>query len=358
MNRTHITSHQRIFPAEWEPQDAILLAWPHKNSDWAPLLEDVQKCYCGIIDAITQSQDVILIVDPDDESFTLSLFKNPKRIYPVPISTNDTWARDFSPLMVSEKGKYIALDFQFNGWGLKFPANKDNLITQNLFKHNIFAPEVIRHNHLNFVLEGGSVESNGAGIILTTSQCLLSPNRNDASSKKEIETILKQKLGADSLLWLDHGYLAGDDTDSHIDTLARFCDTETIVYVQADDPDDEHYEALTRMEKQLSQFKTLQGRPYKLIPLPMADPIFDGNQRLPATYANFLITNQTVLMPFYGSDKDLIAQKILQGVFPSRKVIGIDCRPLIQQHGSLHCVTMQLHQGVVNKKILNSDIEK
>ena len=353
MKRTQSNRSQRFFPAEWEPQDAVLLAWPHKNTDWAPFLNDVQRCFCSIIDAITRFQHVILIVDTRDETFTLTPFKIPERIHTVFLPINDTWARDFGPLFVTEGETYIALDFKFNGWGLKFAADKDNLITQHLFKQNIFTPEVIRENQLNFVLEGGSVESDGKGTILTTSECLLSPNRNGAYSKKEIEGIINGCFGADNLLWLDHGYLAGDDTDSHIDTLARFCNSDTIVYVEADNPEDEHFDALNEMEKQLHQFKTINGQPYNLIPLPMADPVYDGNHRLPATYANFLIINQAVLLPFYGSPKDQIAHEILQKIFPDREIIGIDCRPLIQQHGSLHCVTIQLPRGVVNKDILN-----
>ncbi|MGQ1889832.1 agmatine deiminase family protein [Thermophagus sp. OGC60D27] len=354
MNNTQATTNQRVFPAEWEPQDAILLAWPHKNTDWVNNLDETRRCFRQIIDAITRFQDVILIVDNQDESFSLTAFRTPNRIHPLLIPFNDTWARDFGPLLISESSQYQALDFKFNGWGLKFPANKDNLINRQLFDQDLFAKGITYVNHLNFVLEGGSVESNGKGTILTTSECLLSPNRNGASSKNEIEATLKHTLGAENILWLDHGFLAGDDTDSHIDTLARFCNFDTIAYIKSDNPNDEHFEALSQMEKQLQAFRTTKGDPFNLIPLPMADPVYDDDHnRLPATYANFLIINQAVLLPFYGSQKDQRAKEILQEVFSDREIIGIDCRPLIQQHGSLHCVTMQLPQGVINRKIVD-----
>jgi agmatine/peptidylarginine deiminase len=205
------------------------------------------------------------------------------------------------------------------------------------------------------VLEGGSLESDGKGTILTTSECLLSKNRNEHLSKVQIEQHLKENFGAERILWLNHGYLAGDDTDSHIDTLARFCDDKTIVYVGCEDQEDEHFEALRQMKKELQQFRDFEGNPYKLIEVPLPDACFDtdGN-RLPATYANFTIINGAVLVPVYGVSQDKTAMEILQGCFPDRKVIGVNCRILIEQHGSLHCVTMQYHEQVkLNKKILS-----
>jgi agmatine/peptidylarginine deiminase len=166
-------------------------------------------------------------------------------------------------------------------------------------------------------------------------------------NQREIEDYLKITFDLQKALWLSSGYLAGDDTDSHIDTLARFCDSNTIAYVQCEDPDDEHYEALKRMEEELKTFRTLDNASYQLIPLPMADPVYEDGQRLPATYANFLIINSAVLVPFYNSEKDQIAQIQLQKAFPDRDIVGIDCRSLIKQHGSLHCVTMQFPKGVL-----------
>ncbi len=342
MNK-HVKQPKTIhFPAEWEPQDAILLAWPHEETDWALMLSEVKQCFMQIVSTITRFQKVIVLLPDGHSSKEFDNHPLRQQIKTLICPTNDTWARDFSPLFVIKEGRISALDFKFNGWGLKFAAAKDNLITRRLFEAELFNKEVARENHLNFVLEGGSIESDGQGTLLTTAECLLSPNRNGGSSKTEIENYLKIHLGANRILWLNHGYLAGDDTDSHIDTLARFCDAQTIAYVNCTDQQDEHFDTLKKMEAELQQFKTLNGKPYKLIPLPMAAGVYENGQRLPATYANFLITNRTVLVPFYGSEKDQEAKAILQNIFTDREVIGIDCRALIKQNGSLHCVTMQL----------------
>jgi agmatine/peptidylarginine deiminase len=239
------------------------------------------------------------------------------------------------------------LDFTFNGWGLKFPANLDNHITRQLYEHPIFKPEVHYQNMSHLVLEGGSIESDGNGTILTTSQCLLSLNRNQFRNQSEADKYLKWLFNAHQVLWLNHGYLAGDDTDSHIDTLVRFCNKHTIAYVQCTDENDEHFEELSSMEQELKSFKTLRGSPYKLIPLPMAKAVYHEGERLPATYANFLIINEAVLVPTYNSHLDEVALAVLQKAFPSKQVIGIDCLPLVKQHGSLHCVAMQIPYGFV-----------
>jgi agmatine deiminase len=256
--------------------------------------------------------------------------------------SNDTWARDHGPVTIFEQGQKILLDFVFNGWGLKFAANKDNLITRKLYEKGIFGHDEIRHGGL--VLEGGALETDGAGTLMTTTECLLSPNRNPHLTQKEVEELLSEKLGVDRFLWLENGYLAGDDTDSHIDTLARFCSQDTIVYVQCPDKADEHYEALKQMEQELQAFRTRDGESYNLVPLPWPSPCYaEDGHRLPATYANFLIINGAVLVPTYRVPEDATALEVLTACFPSRKIIGIDCRELIEQHGSLHCISMQLY---------------
>jgi agmatine/peptidylarginine deiminase len=337
-----------ILPAEWAPQDAVLLNWPHKDTDWAYMLKEVQDCFGQIVTTIARFEEVVLLMPDKPSAAIFESAGQAHRIKTLVCPTNDTWARDFGPLMILKEGNWTALDFKFNGWGLKFAANKDNLVTQQLFEANLFNPKVERANHLNFVLEGGSIESDGEGTLLTTSECLLSPNRNGAFSKPEIEDYLTKALGIHRVLWLNHGFLCGDDTDSHIDTLARFCDTQTIAYIACDDSNDEHFNELKKMEHELRQFRTTKGKPYRLIALPMADAVYVDGQRLPATYANFLIINGAILLPFYGSPKDKKAQAILQQVFPNREVIGINCLPLIQQNGSLHCVTMQFPKGSLN----------
>lgn len=233
---------------------------------------------------------------------------------------------------------------------MKFAANKDNLINWNLYQSNLLKGSYT--NCRNFILEGGSIESDGKGTMLTTSTCLLAPNRNDVMTREDIELYLKERFNLQQVLWLDHGFLAGDDTDSHIDTLARLCPDNTIVYVQCTDSADEHYDELSKMEEQLKTFRTLENTPYRLLPLPMPTAIYDEEgERLPATYANFLIMNDTILYPTYNQpDNDQKAAQILVQAFPEKDIVGIDCCPLIKQHGSLHCVTMQYPESVKNSK--------
>lgn len=334
-----------LFPAEWYPQSGVQLTWPHGNTDWADDLDAVINCYLSIGKEIVRRQK-LLVICPDrgkvESHFTEEEQRN---LVCVEITSDDTWARDHAPISLFVEGKPTILDFGFNGWGLKFAARHDNQITGSMYAKNVFLPQVEYQCHLNFILEGGAIESDGKGTILTTAECLLAPNRNQPRTQYEIEEYLKDALGASRILWLHHGFLEGDDTDSHVDTLARFCDEHTIAYVKCDDVEDVHYQSLKSMEEELHALKTFDGRSYRLIDLPMADAIFDEGMRLPATYANFLVINGAVLIPFYGSEKDLVAQSQLQKAFPDREMVGIDCRPLVRQHGSLHCVTMQYPMG-------------
>lgn len=356
------TNHRLRLPAEWELQRFVLLALPHLATDWAYMLEEVRRCYLEVIRTILRYESVVVVCNDIDEaerclqplldgrqrhtessavrSFVIS---HGVRLVAVEIPTNDTWARDFGGITVFDgSGGNIVLDFGFNGWGLKFAANLDNLVTRRLFDT---APNIVDgysyRDCRRIVLEGGSIETNGCGTILTSSHCLLSDNRN-GMSRQEIEQLFGEYFGAYRTLWLEHGALQGDDTDSHIDTLARFCDPTTIAYVQCTDTADEHYDELRAMEDELRKFRTADGKPYRLIPLPMADAVVDSDgQRLPATYANFLIINGAVIVPSYGSPKDAIAEAQLQSIFPDRTIETVDCLPLICQHGSLHCITMQ-----------------
>ena len=333
-------------PAEWEQQAAILIAWPHKDTDWDYMLDEVEKCYMEVAEAITTNEDLI-IVSPHIDLLKEKLSHLPQnRIHLYQMPTNDTWARDFGPISVISDGVPALYDFKFNAWGLKFAACHDNCINSNLFRQGVFNCKLV--NRLNFVLEGGSIESDGHGTLLTTAECLLSPNRNGEFSKQDIEVYLSQQFGLSNIIWLNHGYLEGDDTDSHIDTLARLCPGHTIVYVKCNDKQDEHYGALQSMENQLKTFRTPDGDPYRLLPLPMADPIYDEDgARLPATYANFLIMNTAVLYPTYNQpENDARAAEVLAEAFPGREIVGVDCRALIRQHGSLHCVTMQYPESV------------
>lgn len=336
-----------VFPAEWHPQSAVQLTWPHEDTDWQPILDEVIPCFVSIAREIVK-HGILLIVCRDIDKVKRQLGSvNEQNIHFHALDSNDTWARDHGAISVFINDEPVIYDFMFNGWGLKFAANKDNLITRRLHENNAFASSVDYVNCLNFVLEGGSLESDGKGTLLTTYTCLGAPNRNDTLDQTAIERQLRDKFGLSRVLWLYHGYLAGDDTDSHVDTLARFCDEQTIAYVACYDPEDEHYEELNAMKAELQRFRTDKGMPYRLIPLPMAEKVEWNGERLPATYANFLIINGAVLMPFYDSPMDMVAQEQLKGAFPDREVIGVNCLPLIKQHGSLHCVTMQYPEGFI-----------
>lgn len=335
-------------PAEWEPQDGVLLAWPHAASDWHDHLARVEPVFTCLAREIARVARVV-IVCPDS-----GLLRNQlrhagvdlARITLLSLPTNDTWTRDFGPITVLEDGRPVLLDFGFNGWGLKFPADLDNQITGRLAQAGLWGHAPVRLPGI--ILEGGSIDSDGSGTLLTTSSCLLSPNRNPHLNRQQLEDCLGRFLGCRHIHWLENGYLAGDDTDAHIDTLARLCPNETIAYVRCGDPTDEHYVPLAAMEAELQAFRTKDGHPYRLEPLPWPDPCYaaDGH-RLPATYANFLIINGAILMPTYRCRQDEQALATVGRIFPHHTLIGVDCRPLIEQHGSLHCVTMQLPKGVL-----------
>lgn len=338
-------------PAEWYPQSAVQLTWPHAGTDWVPILSEVESCYIRMAMEIA-SRERLIVVTPEPEHVSQLLHTHlPSSalanitLHQMP--TNDTWARDHGFITLLGEKEPILLDFQFNGWGAKFEATLDNEICRHMQEQHILRGTY--EDHLDFILEGGSIESDGRGTILTTSQCLMAPHRNQPLSQADIEQHLIRTLHAQRILWLDHGYLAGDDTDSHIDTLARLCPNNTIAYVQCQDRDDEHFEQLHLMEEQLKTFLTLEGEPYRLIPLPMGPVRYDeDDERLPSTYANFLIMNGAVLMPTYGDPElDEQAQRQLQKAFPKHEIVGIDCQVLIRQHGSLHCCTMQFPVGTM-----------
>ena len=348
--------HKRTLPAEWAPQSAIQLTWPHEDTDWADMLPEVTTTYVHLAFEIARRQP-LLIVHPDTAALQTFLQSQlPEKVFQnitfFQCPTNDTWARDHAFLTIVGTEGAELMDFRFNGWGGKFEATADNAINRQLFETSHLKGRYV--NALDFELEGGAIESDGMGTLLTTEECLLNTNRRREGDciplvdRMQVELLLQDSLGVERILWLKHGYLAGDDTDSHIDTLARLCPDNTIVYVQSRDENDEHHAALTAMESELRAFRTATGQPYRLIPVPMPDPIFDEEgERLPATYANFLIMNKAVLMPTYAQPvHDEAAQRALQTSFPHHEIVGIDCRSLIRQHGSLHCATMQYPRGV------------
>lgn len=338
---------QIFFPAEWHPQSGVQLTWPHLGTDWSDIFDEVINCYISISREIIKREKLLIVSHPNTDVGQYFSEEEKKNIIITEIECNDTWARDHSAISVFIDNKPTLLDFGFNGWGLKFASNYDNQINSRLYNKSVFNSNVEYKSHINFILEGGSIETDGKGTLLTTSQCLLAPNRNQPLNRDQIEEQLKSALGINRVLWLNYGFLAGDDTDSHVDTLARFCDEDTIAYVKCDDVNDMHYFELKQMEYELKSFVKSDGTPYNLLPLPMVDALYGNSGRLPSTYANFLVINGAVLLPTYGTTKDEIAKKQLQKQFTDREIVGIDCRPLIKQHGSLHCVTMQFPEGFI-----------
>jgi agmatine/peptidylarginine deiminase len=337
------------FPAEWEPQSAVLMAWPHAGTDWAERLDAVQRCFAGICAAICENQLLLLCVpDPAMErQARLSLadagclMANARFVH---LPYNDTWLRDSGPITLTraDGGKRL-LDFHFTAWGGKFDSALDDEIIAELLRQNLFPGA--EHLRIDFALEGGGIETDGAGTLLTTWHCL--HERHPGETRERISAVLLETLHQDRVLWLNHGYLEGDDTDAHIDTLARFASPEGIVYQGCRDAGDSHFAELGLMAAELSQLKRKDGQAYQLFELPWPQPIIDNGRRLAASYANFLIINRAVLMPVYDDPADAAAIAVMQAAFPDRVIKPINCRDLIWQNGSLHCCTMQLPEGLL-----------
>lgn len=334
-------------PAEWEPQSAVLIAWPHHTGDFTKQLNSVEESYAFIASTISRYQPLLIVCRNDDHQRHIqNRLSDNRNIAFIHAALNDIWVRDTVFLTVEQEGKALLLNFRFNGWGDKYPHQEDNALNHKLLSNSALTGN--RHLDVDFILEGGSIESDGAGTLMTTRQCLLNPNRNQRLSQHEIEQQLLIHLGAEHILWLDQPNLAGDDTDAHIDTLARFCTPTTIAYTSCDDVNDRHFHSLQNMAAQLQAFRTRDGRPYHLIPLPLPKPIVnDKGQRLPANYANFLIINNAVMAPAYDDPMDAIAAQRLQDCFPDHDIIQTPCRPLVHQYGSLHCMTMQFPRSVI-----------
>ena len=339
-------NNERRFIAEWEPQSAVMIAWPHENTDWAYMLEEVEQCYVNVAKAILQKEDLFIVTQKSEHVRNLIGHNHPFTPHYIEIETNDTWCRDFGAITIENNGTIELCDFKFNAWGGKFNWDLDNQVTPKMQQMHTFKCDV--ESCQDFILEGGSIETDGKGTLLVTSQCLLTPTRNPHMDKEQIESYLCKTLGVKKVLWLDFGAFVGDDTDSHIDTLARIAPNNSIIYAGCDNPEDEHYEELNKMEQQLSTFTTVDNEPFKLYKLPFPNAIYDEDgERLPATYANYLIGNETVWVPTYNQPtNDKIALDVIQQVFPNYEIVGIDCNALIKQHGSLHCITMQFPKNV------------
>lgn len=344
-----MNDHSLRLPAEWEPQSAVLIAWPHAGTDWADRLADVETTYVALAVAITRFQPLIIVV-PDYElrlrvrALLTGEGVDLSQVRFVELPYDDTWLRDSGPITLKNSdGAFQLTDFRFTGWGGKFGAAQDDALIAGLVQEGVFGHAL--HKRIDWALEGGGIESDGVGTVLTTWRCLT--QRHPEQSREQMTEILADSLHADRVLWLDYGYLEGDDTDAHIDTLARFAPGERIVYQACDDASDPHYDELKRMGEELTALRTPEGKPYALYPLPWAKPIIDEGRRLAASYANYLIVNDAVLVPAYGDKADDEAARIIGEAHPGREIVQVPCRPLIWQNGSLHCITMQLPAGIV-----------
>jgi agmatine/peptidylarginine deiminase len=335
-------------PAEWEPQSAVLIAWPHAGTDWAGRLAEVETTYVALAAAVTRFEPLVVVaadaaVRARAQTLLGEAGADLARVRFVELPYDDTWLRDSGPVTLKgDDGRFQLTDFRFTGWGGKFGAERDDALVAGLVREGVFGHTA--HKRIDWALEGGGIESDGAGTVLTTWKCL--HQRHPDQSREDMDAILRDSLHAERILWLDHGYLEGDDTDAHIDTLARFAPDGRIVFQACDDAGDHHHDELRRMGEELAALRTVDGRPYVLHPLPWARPIVDEGRRLAASYANYLVVNGAVLVPAYGDAADDEAARIIGEAHPGREVAQVPCRPLIWQNGSLHCITMQLPAGL------------
>ncbi|MEJ2361494.1 MAG: agmatine deiminase family protein [Gammaproteobacteria bacterium] len=348
-------SQKLKLPAEWASQDAVLLAWPHAQSDWLPILPHIENVFTELVYHIARFEHVVLLCQTPSLAHSvreklLSRHVKLQRVHFLVLPYNDTWLRDSGPISVIDDSNVCLYDFRFNGWGGKFDASLDDQICRVLSQNALFKGS-FRESHL--ILEGGSIDSDGQGTLLTTRQCLLTDTRNPAMQTTDYENFFAEAFGTRQVIWLAHGELEGDDTDGHVDMLARFCDPQTIAYTSCEREDDDQYESLKAMADELASLRNCQGEAYKLVPLPIPEAIYnESGRRLPASYANFLIINGAVLVPCYQDRNDERILETLRACFPRREVIGIDARAVIEQNGSLHCLSMQLPKGSLQ---LNSD---
>ncbi|EHH0537617.1 agamatine deiminase [Campylobacter lari] len=318
--------------AEWQKQELLLLSLPHENSDWKPYLEEILQSYEEFVKAVANFQKVLLIA-PSEKDF--QRFKHIKNVDFFKCDTNDTWIRDFGAIDVCEDDKLIGLDFTFNAWGNKFQSTLDNAVNSKLFAQKLNG----KLEKIDFILEGGSIDFNGQGVMLTTSACLLNENRNSHLNKEKIDQKLKEIFGLKEIIWLENGFIKGDDTDSHVDTLARFINEKTIAYCVCKDENDEHYAPLKAMEDELKKTG------FDLLELPLPKPLYFEGKRLGATYANFVFVNGGLIVPTYNDENDALVLENLQKTCKDRKVVGVDARVFLRQNGSLHCSCQNRYEG-------------
>ena len=329
-------------PPEWAPHQATWFSWPHNPDTWPTQLEATQRALAEAVAALSRHEHVhVNVLDQAHAEHVSRLLADDTVLESVsfePIPTNDAWCRDHGAIFVVDRnGRLTAMNFRFNAWGGKYPPfDLDDAVPPQMAA--CLGVPVVTVDH---VLEGGSVDVNGAGALLTTSQCLLNGNRNPQRSKAEIEVLLYEYLGAEQVFWLGEG-IVGDDTDGHVDDITRFVAEDTVITAVEPDAKDPNHRPLAENRELLDTFRLADGRPLKVVELPMPEPVSNGRDRLPASYANFYIANGLVLVPVFGSDRDADALAVIGDCFAGREVVAIDCRDVVVGLGTLHCLSQQV----------------
>ncbi len=336
----------RLLP-EWAPQEAIILAWPDQHTDWAPWLDQVQPLYIELIRAINQAGTGVLLLIRDEQLDNFhAQAEGLDKVLLLKADYNDTWVRDYGFLTCQSEQGLQPLEFQFNGWGNKFDASKDNQINRSVLAPLCRLPLV----SVNLVAEGGALEIDDSGHLLSTEFCLSNPERNGDIDMQRYREIFQQYLGASKTTIFINGHLEGDDTDGHIDTLVRFTEDKGLVVQSAfNRPEDSHFAGLAALVEECRQ----QLPEHRIFELPLPEIYSAEGDRLPASYANYLINNQQVLCPVYGQPEDQLAIAVLHQAYPQHQIVALNCAPLVQQYGSLHCISMQVPQGTLNADVLS-----
>ena len=339
---------------EWHTQAATLLVWPHRYSDWANMLDEISVCYLELTHAISQSQHVILIYFNQEHKLYITRLChehgcNMQRIIMLQIETNDTWVRDYGPQLLLGNNEFQYLDFEFNAWGEQYACRLDNLFSETLFKSAASAQ--CQYHRAPLVIEGGNLEFDSHATLLTNIACIKRNMVNTSIDTQALINSIKHELSVKRVLTVDVPPLLGDDTGGHIDTLARFIDDDTIIYTECHDSNHPNHSCLLLLKTQLKALTNKQGKPYRLIPLPMPKKLIELGKNIyaPASYVNFVFINDTILVPTHDDEHDQIALEIFTNACPDRKIVGVNALPLLKQFGSLHCATLHIPQGVITQ---------
>jgi agmatine deiminase len=335
-------------PAEWEPHRATWFSWPHNLATWPDELEMVERTLAAAVRAIGRGEEVFVnVLDATHRGHVEAVLATEDALRGVrffEIPTDDAWVRDHGPIFVRRvrdgRPELAATTWGFNSWGEKYPPWDLDDAASGRMAEALTVPTFEQ----DVILEGGSIDVNGAGALLTTTSCLLNPNRNPGLGRVEIERLLRSRLGVEQVIWLGDG-ISGDDTDGHVDDITRFVAEDAVVTVVCTDVSDPDYEPLQRNLEILRETRLIDGRPLRIHTLPAPRPVFVRGERMPASYANFYVANAAVVVPTYGDDADAAAIATLQRLFPERRVVGMDCRELIWGLGAIHCLTQQVPAG-------------